>query len=471
MLTTNAATLVEAVGGTLLAGSAETVANGVAIDTRELDPGAVFFALAGEHVDGHDFCADALTRGARVVVVSRPLDALMETMQLAASKGAAVVGVGDVLCALQDLAAWHRARLRCPVLGITGSSGKTTTKDFTAAVLGMELTVVCTEGNRNNEIGVPLTIFRAGATTDVLVVEMGMRGLGQIARLCEIARPTMGLVTNVGTAHVEVLGSESAIAAAKGELIGAVPATGAVFVNGDDPGSGPLALLARAPVTSYGLAEACDVRAADVSLDSESRASFELRIAGEEPCVVRLPLPGRHNVYNALAAAAVASQMGISAESIVTGLAATQVSGMRMQVFTSATGVTVINDAYNANPASMRAAVETLSAMRVPGRRIAVLGDMAELGSLTELAHFELGEMVAGSGIDELVTVGARAVRIAEGARAEGMDPAHVRPCSTPEEASEVLDDIAAQGDAVLVKASRVMGLERVVEGIVVPHV
>lgn len=471
MLTANAATVVEAVAGTLLAGAMDTVANGVAIDSRNLDPGAVFFALGGERVDGHDYLSEAVLRGARVLVVSRPLDALGEVTAQAAERGVAIIGVGDVLVALQDLAAWHRSRLRCPILGITGSSGKTTTKDFTAAVLGTELRVVCTEGNRNNEIGVPLTIFGAGSTTDVLVVEMGMRGLGQIARLCEIARPTMGLVTNVGTAHVEVVGSESAIVTAKGELVGAVPATGAVFVNGDDPGSSPLADLAKAPVTRYGLSDACDVRATDVMLDGESRASFSLRISGEAPVEVRLPLPGRHNVYNALAAAAVGSRMGLTAETIAAGLAATNVSAMRMQVFTSATGVTVINDAYNANPASMKAAVETLAAMRVPGRRIAVLGDMAELGSLTELAHFDLGELVARSGVDVLVTVGERAVRIAEGARAEGMEPEMVRPCRTPEEASEVLDDIAGQGDAVLVKASRVMGLERVVEGIVVPHV
>ncbi|MDZ4064052.1 MAG: UDP-N-acetylmuramoyl-tripeptide--D-alanyl-D-alanine ligase, partial [Coriobacteriia bacterium] len=315
-----------------------------------------------------------------------------------------------------------------------------------------------------------LTLIRAGADTDVVVVEMAMRGIGQIPQLCEIARPTMGLVTNVGTSHIELLGSEEAIASAKGELVEAVPPEGRVFLNSDDVRSVPLAGRARARVVLYGFGEECEICARDVTVDAESRASFELVIPGGRRRVA-LAIPGRHNVYNALAATAVACNVGVPLDDIVSGLESAEITGMRMQVFESATGIHVINDAYNANPTSMRAAVETLAGMSAAGRRIAVLGDMAELGSLSELAHFHIGEEIARSGIDILVTVGELGARFADGARAAGMDTEAIRPCATVEEASEVLDDLLSPGDVVLVKASRVMGLERVVEAIVEPHV
>jgi len=329
--------------------------------------------------------------------------------------------------------------------------------------------VVSTEGNSNNELGVPLTILRASMDTDVLVVEMGMRGLGQIADLCAIARPTLGLITNVGTSHIEILGSQDAVASAKGELVAALPSTGCAFLNGDDATSATIAKLSAAPVIRWGLSPECDVTARDILLDQESRPSFDVVFA-RGTVRVTLPVPGRHNVYNALAAAALALHLGVEPEVIAAGLSAASLSAMRMQVFTAASGITVINDAYNANPVSMRAAIETLAEMHADGRRIAVLGDMAELGSLTEVAHFRMGEQVARLPIDALVTVGPRAMRIAQGARAEGMDPEAVRACTDVVEAIEVLDDLLEPGDVVLVKASRVMGLEAVCEGIVNPR-
>jgi UDP-N-acetylmuramoyl-tripeptide--D-alanyl-D-alanine ligase len=310
----------------------------------------------------------------------------------------------------------------------------------------------------------------AGTDTEVLVVEMAMRGPGQIARLCSVVRPTVGLVTNVGVSHVELLGSQEAIASAKAELVRAVPADGHVFLNGDDAWSAAMAADTTAGVTLYGLNEAFDVRATDVALADDGTPTFRL-VTAQGEADIRLSALGRHNVYNALAAAAVGLHLGLPVDDVVTGLASATFSKWRMETFESASGVTVINDAYNANPTSMRAALSALADAPASGKRVAVLGDMGELGSLSELAHFELGESVAVSAVDVLVTVGAKARRIAEGAMAAGMPSDAVRPCVTAAEATEVLDDVLDAGDTVLVKASRMMGLEAIVEGIMEPRV
>jgi UDP-N-acetylmuramoyl-tripeptide--D-alanyl-D-alanine ligase len=470
MLTLPVQTLVEVTGSTLLAGPATTMVNGLAIDSREVQPGSAFVAFAGERSDGHDFIAAALAEGARAILVTRDDEAVREAFAAAARDESVLVLVGDARAAVEALGSWHRDRLMCPVIGITGSTGKTTTKDFLRSVLATRMRVVATRENRNNELGVPLTIMDAGADTEVLVVEMAMRGPGQIEHLCGIARPTAGLITNVGVSHVEILGTQEAIASAKGELVAAVPASGRVFLNGDDSWSGSLGTSAVAAVTRYGLGESADVLGQDVRVAEDGTPTFTL-VAEEGTAEVRLPVPGRHNVYNALAAAAVGLYLELSLEDVVAGLESATFSKWRMQTFQSATGLTVINDAYNANPTSMRAAVSALGDIRTSGRRIAVLGDMAELGSLAELAHFQIGEEIASSAADVLVTVGERGRRIAEGALAAGMEPAVVRPCATPAEASEVLDDIAQPGDTVLVKASRAMGLEVVVEGMIEPRV
>jgi len=469
MLTLSAGRLAEVTGGRLVSGSPDAMVNGVCVDSRTVAAGCAYVALPGERVDGHAFIADALRAGARAVVVTRTGDDTTAALEESGRRDAAVVLVGDGLAAIGDLARYHRGRLSCPVVGVTGSTGKTTTKDFLAAALGVSLRVTATVSNHNNELGVPLTVLDAGTETDVLVVEMGMRGRGQIAALCEIVRPTLGLVTNIGQTHIEVLGTQEAILEAKGELVRAIPADGAVFLNGDDAWSRRLAEMTEAEVVYYGVGPGLGVRATDVVLDEAGLPTLNLEAAGE--CVaVTLPVPGRHNAYNAAAAAAVALRCGVTLEEVARGIAAVRLSEWRMQVFTAANGVTVVNDAYNANPTSMRAAVDTLGSMRPEGRRIAVLGDMLELGSLAELAHFRLGEDVARGTIDVLVSVGVLGRRIAEGALAEGMAPEAVRSCATAEEASEVLDDLLVPGDAVLVKASRGMGLERVVEGIVQPR-
>jgi len=470
VLTLSVGLLAQVTGGELLAGPSTTMVNGLAIDSRAVEPGAAFVAFAGTSADGHAFIADALAAGARAIVVTRVDDAIRETFAAAARPEATLVAVRDAQAAVEALGAWHRGRLMCPVIGVTGSTGKTTTKDFLRSVLATSLRVVATAENRNNELGVPLTIMDAGAETEVLVVEMAMRGSGQIAHLCAIARPTAGLVTNVGVSHVEVLGTEEAIASAKGELVAAVPETGRVFLNGDDAWTDTLETLSAAAITRYGIGATAEVRAEDIRVAEDGTPSFTL-LCEQGSAEVCLPVPGRHNVYNALAAASVGLYLELSLEDVVCGLHEATFSKWRMETFQSASGVTVINDAYNANPVSMRAALSALGDVPTRGRRIAVLGDMAELGSLAELAHFQLGEEIASSATDILVTVGERGRRIAEGALAAGMDGHSVRPCATSAEASEVLDDIVGSGDTVLVKASRVMGLERVVEGMIEPRV
>lgn len=469
MLRVDIDTLLSVTGGTLLSGPDDAMVNGLAIDSRDVQPGCAFVAFAGERADGHAFLGEAVTRGARALIVTRDDDVVRTAAGATRHPAAALVLVPDALAAVQALASQHRDRLNCPVVAVTGSTGKTTTKDLIEAALVSRLNVTATRGNQNNELGVPLTVLAAGADTQAVVVEMAMRGAGQIARLCEIARPTHGLVTNVGVSHIELLGTPEAIAEAKGELVEAIPPGGGVYLNGDDAVSARLAGRASTAVVTYGVGEAADVRAEHVTVAADGCASFTISARGQT-AEVRLRVPGRHNVYNALGAAAVALDLGSSLAQIAEGLGCAAPGDMRMQVFTSASGVTVVNDAYNANPASMRAALRALGDMEAAGRKVAVLGDMAELGSLTELAHFQLGERVARYGLDALVTVGAKAGRIADGARAEGMDAEAVRPCATVEEASEVLDDLLEPGDLVLVKASRSVGLERVVEGIVTPR-
>ncbi|HAL29835.1 MAG TPA: UDP-N-acetylmuramoyl-tripeptide--D-alanyl-D-alanine ligase [Coriobacteriia bacterium] len=470
MLRLSVETLAELTGGELISGTPETIINGLAIDSREVEPGSAFVAFAGERTDGHRFVPDALDRGARVVVVTRDADEVREAVAAHGRGETALVAVDDAYAAIEALAAWHRDRLTCPVIGITGSTGKTTTKDFVRSVLGTTMRVVATSGNRNNELGVPLTVMDAGADTEALVVEMAMRGAGQIAHLCDVARPTAGLVTNVGVSHMEVLGSQEAIASAKGELVQAIPADGQVFVNGDDAWSATLVATASAEVITYGLGSDADITACDVVVTPAGMPSFTLAMP-EGAAGVTLAVPGKHNVYNALAAAAVGRYLGVPLTGIVRGLEGATFSRWRMETFVSASGVTVINDAYNANPTSMRAAIGALQDLPTRGRRIAVLGDMAELGTLTELAHFELGEEVARSAVDVLVSVGELGRRIADGAKAAGMPEDVVRPCANADEASEVIDDVVEPGDTVLVKASRVMGLETVVEGMMDPRV
>ena len=462
------------------------MATGLTWDSREVAAGDLYVALPGQRVDGHDFVAAALRAGASGAVVAREPDAAM--LAAARETASALVVVDDAAAAITRLAARWRLRLRGVVVGLSGSSGKTTTKNLVRDVAAAGFSVVATRANQNNELGVPRTLLAADEDTEVVVVEMGMRGAGQIARLCEVVRPDWGLLTNVGEAHVELLGSVENIARAKAELLCALPpARGVAFVNGADAWGDfqvdAAGLAARgvevvrfgaAPRGKQGAGRA--VWAEDVRLDAQGRPSFTLCARGfsagpsdggveRHPCA--LLLMGLHNVSNACAAAAVGLALGMSLTDVARALRASQPEAGRQEVLRAPGGFTVVDDAYNANPDSMRAALATFCALDVPGRRIAVLGDMGELGGRAEVAHRDVGAFAAGLPLDELVCTGLLSRLIAQGARSEGMPSSRIVECADGAAAlARVREDVRA-GDAVLVKASHFMELDEVARGLV----
>lgn len=458
MVEVTAGRLAHLAGGKVVGGFLTTKIRGIAIDSRTIKPGELFVPLVGETSDGHHYIEQAVEGGAVGFLTAKKNG----IVQRALSSKAFAIEVDDTLAALQRAAAEHRRALDATVIGITGSTGKTTVRTMTSAVLRRRYSVVESEKNYNNEIGVPLTLLNATPETDVVVVEMGMRGPGQIAELAEMAAPEIGLITGIGQTHIELLGSVEAIAKAKGELLERLPEMGTAVLNADDEWFRELSKMAGSRKLTFGL-EYGDLRAEDISLDAKGRATF--RIVGEGLLLdVALPVPGRHNVSNALAAAAVGIACGMAGEEIAAGLSHFTLPGMRMQISTTPRGVVVINDAYNASPDSMRAALDALTDMNTDGRRIAVLGDMLELGTVAEELHHALGETVAEKGVDLLVTVGELGAVIAEGARKAGHNPKSIQSFETADEVGEYISGVIESGDMVLVKASRGMRLEKIVE-------
>ncbi|RAG80658.1 UDP-N-acetylmuramoyl-tripeptide--D-alanyl-D-alanine ligase [Streptacidiphilus pinicola] len=458
MIPLTLAEVAEATGGTLVDAPdpQARVTGPVVHDSRQVTPGALFVAVVGERVDGHDYAARAVTEsGAVAVLASRPV-------------GVAAVLVDDVLEAMARLARAVTARLTdTTVVALTGSTGKTSTKDLIAQLLGGQGTTVYTEGSFNNEIGFPLTALKAQQDTEFLVLEMGARGKGHIAELCGITRPKVGLVINVGTAHLGEFGSREGIAEAKGELVEALPADGVAVLNGDDPFVRAMAARTNARVTFYGEAADATVRADDVRFDELQRASFTLSTPGGS-APVALKLYGEHHVSNALAAAAVATECGLGVERIAAALSeAGSLSKWRMELTERSDGVTVINDAYNANPDSMRAALRALAAIGGRGpearRTWAVLGEMRELGEDSLAEHDAVGRLAVRLNIATLVAVGGREAACMElGARNEGSWGEESVLVPDADSAIELLREQVRPGDVVLVKASRSVGLEKV---------
>jgi UDP-N-acetylmuramoyl-tripeptide--D-alanyl-D-alanine ligase len=458
------------------------VADGpVVIDSRRAGPGGLFAAVAGERADGHDFAAAAIAAGAVAVLATRPC-------------GAPALITDNVPAALARLAQEVVARLpQITIAGITGSSGKTSTKDLTAQLVERLGPTVAPEGSWNNEFGFPLTVLRATRRTRYLVLELAARGAGHIASLCEIAPPRIGAVLNVGHAHTGEFGGIEQVARAKGELPAALPAAaagGAAILNADDPRVMAMAARTEARVVTFGLAAANtrptspddptghiglvnhsstsvpDFAAAGVRLDDLGRASFTL-VTPAGPAPVRLALHGAHHVPNALAAAALAAELGLGPAETADALsAATARSGGRMEVRRSPAGVIVVNDAYNANPESVRAALEAMAHMARGRRSFAVLGQMAELGDESRASHEEIGALAAGTGVTGLIVVGKEAEPILDGALARNGAGTEWRgeAISVPDGPAAVaaLRGRLVGGDIVLVKASHAAGLERV---------
>ena len=443
-----------AVGGTLVNMSPEARITGVATDSRRVQSGDLFVAIPGERADGHDFAEMAVRSGAVGILSSR------DTAEPA-------IRVDDTTLALGRLAAQVRIELSdCLVIGLTGSSGKTSTKDLIAQVLETAGPTIAAHGSFNTEVGVPMTILRADESTRFLVLEMGMRGLGHIRYLCDMARPNIVVLLNIGSAHLGMLGSREAIASAKGEILDGVSPGGCAVLNVDDPrvmGQADRARSAGARIVTFGSSLNSDVRAVDMRLDAQACGRFTLRWQ-DQSVPVALRLPGQHMIANALAAAAVGLEAGVNLDAVAAALrVAAPRSPMRMELREGDRGVLVVNDAYNANPESMQAALRAMVTMAAGRRTWAVLGEMRELGATSAHEHRQIGRLVANLGVDHLVCVGSAAEPILEGAREVSGWHGEARGVPTAAEAADIVVSEALATDVVLVKASRSIGLESVV--------
>jgi UDP-N-acetylmuramoyl-tripeptide--D-alanyl-D-alanine ligase len=446
--------IVRATQGALVAGDLGVPVTGVSIDSRTLTVGEAFFAIRGHRLDGHAFLADAAGRGASCVVVEALPDEVPANVPL--------VLVEDTTRALGRFAAWHRARFTVPVVGVTGSNGKTTTKELAAAVLATRWEVLKPERSLNNQWGLPLTLLRLGPEHGAVVLEIGTNRPGEIGALAAIAQPTLAVVTTVAAVHTEFLGGLDGVAQEKADLVRAVKPEGAVVLDADDPRVAAMARETAARVITYGRAPTATVRLAGEVVEDERGLTFTLETpAGRVP--VTLALAGRHNAANALAAAAVGVALDVSPADLARGLAAVAPVAGRC-VWRPAGDVTVLDDTYNANPASLRAALDTLAAGRRGRRAVVVLGDMLELGALTDEAHREAGRRVAAAGVAEFVGFGRAAALAVETARAAGL--AEARHTSTFEDTVAHLLKRVTPGDVVLVKGSRGMRMERVVDAL-----
>ncbi len=446
--------IAEACRGTLLQGDPERLVSGFAIDSRRIRPGDCFVPLKGAREDGHRYVVQAVASGAAGAFYARePVPAL--------PPHALLIKVADVLKALQETATVYRKRYDLPVIGVTGSNGKTTTKDFIAGVLSSRLSVLKTEGNLNNEIGLPLSILTLDRQHQAAVLEMGMSAPGEIAALARIAQPGIGVITNIGEAHLEMLGSIEAIARAKGELLDYLGAGGTAVLNGDDHRLVEMGKRFPGKAHYYGLDNG-EIRGLKLSLQGE-KSFFRVRFPDGQEYDFNLPLPGRHIVSNALAALAVGYLLKIDPAGMQAGLAASQISAGRLQISTNRAGVRIIDDSYNANPSSVKAALQVLRDLGGE-KTVAVLGDMLELGPEAPSAHRDVGRFAARCRIGCLITVGPLAQKIAETAAAEGLA---AEACTDHAQALAALKRLPLDaGTYILVKGSRGMRMEAIVQAL-----
>ena len=429
----------------------------ISTDSRMIKLGELFVALRGENFDGHNFVESVAKTGAAGAIVDLNWKGKIPA-------NFAVIRVEDTLRAYQNLAANYRKSLLLKVLAITGSNGKTSTKDFAAAVLAHRFRVTKTQGNFNNHVGLPRTMLEATSQDEVAVWEIGMNHPGEVAMLAKLAAPDAAIITNIGVAHIEFMGSREAIAAEKGALAQAVAPDGTVILNADDPFSKKIAVGTRAKVVFAGTTEGT-VRASEIT-QSATGTDFTI-LEGAHRCRAQLPVPGLHMVQNALLAVAAGRMFGLSLEDCAAGLAAAPLTKARLQI-KRIRGVQFIDDSYNANPESMKAALHTLVELDADGKRIAVLGEMRELGEESARGHREVGETAAELGVDQLIAIGDMAAAIAEAARNAGLQNTSI--ARSTSEAAELLGEIAASGDLVLVKGSRAARTERVIEAFEIRH-
>jgi len=447
--------IIKATGGHLKKGSSDTKVTDISTDTRTIKEGDIFVALIGDQFDGHDFIAQAIEKNIMGVVVSHEFGGMDESNNLN------IIMVKDTTQALGDIAKDYGNRFSIPIIGVTGSNGKTTTKDMASAVLSAKFSVLKNEGNLNNTIGLPLTIFRLSRAHELAILEMGINLPGEMARLVEIAQPDIAIITNISPTHLEFLGSIEGVANEKGIL---AKSADALIINMDDPHVVKMA-DGKDKIISYGIDNPADVTASDIKLDQEGRPEFTVKAKGEE-ARIKLPIVGKHNVYNGLRAISAGMLFEIELGMIKKSLESYQPMSMRMQRMV-VKGVTVINDTYNSNPMSMMAAIDLLKYLKSDGKKVLVVGDMLELGKEGNRLHAEMGEYIGKSGSAEmLITMGEKAARIAESAISSGMSKDQVIVCQTSSEVTDHLSRILKSGDVALIKGSRGMKMEQVIKAI-----
>ena len=444
------AEILQATQGSLIQGNPNTVITQVSTDSRTLKESDLFVALVGEKFDGHSFLEGVCQQGAIGVVVSKPVAEFSRLVP------PIIVQVNDTLVALGDIANCHRRKFDLPIVAITGSNGKTTTKEITTSVLAQRFSVFKSEKSYNNQIGIPSRLMRLGEADEIAVLEIGTSWPGEIERLSQITAPTVGVITNIGPAHLELLGSIEGVAEEKGALLTHVEHA---LLNADDSMTPRLAVRVCGQITTFGWQNDADISAGEIEIDSFGAPTFTLRIGGDEVGRVHLPCLGKHNIYNALAAAGVGLWAGLTPTEICTGLEGFQPAAMRMQLILHK-DLRIVNDAYNSNPESLKSALAFLSDIEIAGKRIALLGDMLELGKHSHTLHLKTGQAIP-TNINLLITVGPHSRAIADGA--EGIVESIIS-CDTPKQAAHELTQYVQPGDAVLIKGSRGVKLEQVLE-------
>lgn len=459
--------ILKATGGRLRSGAGNHSISGVSIDSRSIKNGELFIAIKGDKFDGHDFLSDVIKKGAICAVVQEG-HPIVGSLISGESGECAIITVSDTLQALQETARYNRDKFPIPVIGITGSNGKTTTKEMLWNILSIRFSVLKNEGNLNNHIGVPLTLLRLNASHDMAVIEMGISDKGELTRLCQIAGPTSAIITNIGPTHLERLGRIENVAEAKGEILDFIKSDGVCILNTDDTYFDVFKAKSAGRVVSFGMSSLSDVftEYSDISPNWKSLDNMTfMLICPLGKTEVKVNVIGIHNLYNALCAAAAAYALGAQLDDIKHGLEKFTPVKMRSAI-EKVGGVFIINDTYNANPASMVAAIDMLKNIKDGKQKFVVLGDMLELGANTERAHHDLGIYIGNAGLDGLIAVGEFAEYIADGAVEAGMSENKVLTSGNYAETLESIKQRLNKGDVLLVKGSRGMKMERIVEGL-----
>lgn len=447
--------LIKAVDGKLLWGDIHNVFSGITTDSRKVAKGNLFIPLVGERFDGHDYIEQCFDTGAKVCLTQK---------EIPERENCSAVLVNDTAKALRDIAAWHRNKYIIPVVGITGSVGKTSTKDMISCVLAKKYEVLKTQGNFNNEIGLPLTFFNLEKRHEAAVIEMGMSGFGEISRLTAIAQPQIAVITNIGVSHIENLGSQQGILKAKLEILEGLKPGGMIVLNGDDPLLREKRGKLDCRAVFYGMDAESDYCAENYKSLGEDGSSFSIKV-DNKTYEVKVPVPGIHNVYNALAAIAVGVEMNIPMEIIVDGISEYSPGSMRQNIL-SHKGIKIINDAYNASPQSMQAAINVLEELSAKTRGIAVLGDMLEMGNMAEELHYSVGNFIKDKKISHLITVGKDSKSIMQAVADSGNCSISLQHFQNNNDALKYIISIVKQGDYILIKGSRGMKMEQIAEGL-----